>query len=42
MQKCGSSPGESICVKNYLEVLSAHNIELNKKEIAKIDKAGAY
>ena len=36
--KCGSSPGENICVKNYLDVMSAYNIELDKKEIAKINK----
>lgn len=38
MVKCGSSPGENISVKNYLDVMSAYNIELDKKEIAKINK----
>ena len=42
MIKCGSSPGENICVKNYLDVMSAYNIELDKKEIAKINKVVRY
>lgn len=41
MVKCGSSPGENISVKNYLDVMSAYNIELDKKEIAKINKVGS-
>ena len=42
MVKCGSSPGENICVKNYLDVMSAYNIELDKKELAKINKVVRY
>ena len=42
MIKCGSSPGESICVKNYFDVLGSYNIQPDKRDVAKINKAAVY
>ena len=39
MQKCGSgNGGESVAASSYVDVMQTYNIELDKKEIAKINK----
>ena len=38
LQQCGASGSGSISTKNYLDVMSASHVEVDKKEMTKFDK----
>ena len=40
MFKCGA--GDAISASSYLDVMNTYNIELDKREIEKINKAKSY